>query len=62
MEETKKPLYAYIKGNKYDTYKVYREADEELNEIKEEFEDFTSLISWVYQFSNINSIPIQFYQ
>lgn len=61
MEEIKKPLYAYIKGDKYKTYKIYREEDEELKKINQEFDDFSSLIDYVYRFSNWYSIPIQFY-
>lgn len=61
MEETKKPLYAYIKGNRYDTYKVYREADEELQEIEHTFGTYEGFINYVINFSNSTSTPIQFY-
>ena len=61
MEEIKKPMYAYVKGGRYNFYRVKREQDEELKEINEEFETFNDLIQWVYQFSNLYSIPVQFY-
>ena len=61
MEKIKKPLYAYIKGNRYKAYRVYRKEDEELKEINEEFDSFDALIEFVYNFSNWHSVPIQFY-
>lgn len=61
MEKTKKPLYVYLKGTRYNTYKVYREETTDLIEIEHEFDTFDELINYVINFSNSLSIPIQFY-
>ena len=54
-------IYAYIKGDRYKTYKVYREGDEKFKEIDIEFETYEQLIEWCVRNSNYSSIPVQFY-
>ena len=54
-------IYAYIKGDRYDKYKVYREADKDFKEIDVEFETYEQLIEWCVNSSNNYDIPVQFY-
>ena len=61
MEKIKAPLYAYIKGDRYDTYAVRRDEDKDTNEVKLEFETLEQLEKFVIEFSHYYSVPVQFY-
>lgn len=57
----KEPLYVYIKSDKYNEYKVVRDADEEVTQVNEIFETEEDMMQFVIDFSNYYSIPVQFY-
>ncbi len=54
-------LIAYIKGNKYDSYKVVFEGNEEIKAFSKTFEDYEKFLDFVTAFSNYYSIKVQFY-
>ena len=57
----KKTLYVYVKGNRYNVYKVEREEDEEFMKIEKEFETFEDLMWFVVATSNTYSIPVRIF-
>ena len=54
-------LIAYIKGNKYDSYKAVFEGNEEIKAFSKTFEDYEEFLDFVTEFSNYYSIKVQFY-
>lgn len=61
MEDKKDILYAYIKSDRYNDYKIYFEGNENLKEINLIFEDLESMQDFIINFSNYNSISVQYY-
>lgn len=61
MEEEKNILYAYIKGATYNRYRVLFDGNENIHEIDLSFEDLESMQDFIINFSNYNSISVQYY-
>ena len=60
MDE-KKVAYCYIKGDNYTKNQFHYDGDDLLNEVDLEYEDDVKMLLFVSNFSNIYSIPVQFY-
>lgn len=54
-------LYAYIKSDRYSGYRIIFEGNEDLKEIDLTFESMESMQEFIINFSNYNSIPVQYY-
>jgi hypothetical protein len=54
-------MYAYIKGDRYSSYRVIFDGNDDLNAINRVFTSLEGLQEFVTYFSNYYSIPIQYY-
>lgn len=60
-EHSKEIAYCYLKGNNYDTYKLWYAGNDELKEIEKTFDNYDDMMRYICDFSNYYSIAIQFY-
>lgn len=61
MDKNNLCAYAYVKGEKYETYSFTFDGNEDINEVGKTFEEKADFIDFIIRFSNYYSIPVQFY-
>ena len=54
-------IYVYIKGDRYNCYSVQFEGNDIINAFQLTFDTIEQLTNYIMQFSNVYSIPVQYY-
>ena len=57
-----KIAYAYFKGVNYKTFSFLYEGDDEVKEVRKDFNTIEELVGFMISFSDYYSIPVQIYE